>query len=746
MTEESAFLIGRSPGPGNGSSFQVTIDAGAAASGVINFSANALARLSHAGIDPSAFRVCIVAGNAVSCSPVGLERFYTALSSAPVHAGFQKMLWFGFGHQSPIQILTATESGCKFAALSACLAEVYSVDMAASIMLEFSRKAIGEKATTELSDTWQKALPSQLQMNSLVRKCACIFSTSNFPLWAEHYMSFDRQPMVRGRDWAAASGQTHRPRRVASPSDVASALHAVMGIYAGSTKHLTLIGVADAALVAAIAVWLLELRVALYTSEKQRDEDIYFRNFDDEQDAQLTVIYSRQPQKCALVQRDRTIQIPDAAVLFKPQPELYPSQEYATFGSSMRTLLASRRHAFAQALGSAARILAARNGGDPDIPQEHFGVDFVHFAGRRFPELADIVIQEKMLSAANATSYKDACTALARSLGNLNSRCSCATCCKLCHRPSGAEHHVHFAYCLVGLTVTIVKLVQGLSGINPVDGLYPSRKGLEYVYFLHLDQLEWDLHSINPQGNMPPIVLSSIMFDIPPLVFARDVFRGIHYDSSSEEAGTSAIASDGLCLYLDILRSPLSDDPATLGRVNVIPGEIQLEGRVYPRILDNSPPDIARRYRPTEITLNVLTAARDKQPSLQVLFEIKETTTRLAMVGPSTIVQNINRGLGMIYCRNDGCEDTKVLAGNVGHIVGDRLAQTLTVGNSKVYLFDDSPLSRLVVAAYCQSPLLQRRECLACSVAAGLRHGWGGYAVLCRLHTPAKQVLSRVAT
>src|SRR5262245_22071084 len=92
-----------------GAELQVTIDGGAAASGMMNFSVNVLARLSQAGIDTFTFGVTIVVGNHIAWSPVGSERFYSALSKAPVHKAFNNILWFGFGHKSPMQILGETE-------------------------------------------------------------------------------------------------------------------------------------------------------------------------------------------------------------------------------------------------------------------------------------------------------------------------------------------------------------------------------------------------------------------------------------------------------------------------------------------------------------------------------------------------------------------------------------------------------------------------------------------------------------
>ena len=781
MSEDTP-LIGQSAGPGHNAPFQVTIDAAAATSGMINFSVNALARISHAGIDHFAFGVCVVVGNKIACTAVGLERFYTALSAAPVHAGFQRLLWFGFGHRTPIQILTSTESGCRFAALSACLAEVYSVNMAGSIMHEFSRKAMGQT-----SDSQQNTLPSRYQMSLLVERCAGIFSTSSFTLWAEQYMAFDREAVVGQHAWRHGSNRTRRTRGVASALDIANALYRIMDIHTGSTRHLTFIGVADAALIAAIGAWLLDLKVILYTGERQGDEDVYFRNFADDEEPHLTVIYSRQLGGSALVQTDQTIQIPDSTALFRSHSELKPSHDYVvsgrvpweealqrTFGDRISVLLSEEQQSFASALGSAARIFAALKDADVNVPRDWLragttyfpasqGADFVYFALYRLPELANADLQRVMLQSANAQTYKDACGAFEQSLRDLAHRCSCKPCRQIQQRggqtPKEQAPSTH-QRCLVVLTVTVIRLIRGLSGINSVECLCPSRKGLEYI-----DRLQ-QIRVARVAGSLgaPDISLVNIIVEhgIRDLIwteashfrFAEYVFRGSQFADEPEEAGVSASSRDGICIYLNIMRDPLADDPTALCWVNVIPGHIQFEGRLYNRlsekttdlsnkgVLQKRPSNcvpskvfrILERCAGASVVLNVTdSTTQDRRPSLEVFFEILQNSARQGVIGPWRVVHNISRGLGLIDCRHDGCEESAIVTGDLAQAIQDLPAQTIAIRNSDVSLFDNDPVSRLVVASYCWEPLIQQGQCLKCAVAAGCMQGWSEFAVLCRV-------------
>ncbi|BCS28025.1 uncharacterized protein APUU_61073S [Aspergillus puulaauensis] len=564
----------------------------------------------------------------------------------------------------------------------------------------------------------------------------------------------------------------------------------MMGLRTGPTRHLTFIGVADAALVAAIGAWLLDLKVILYTNERQEDRDVWYRNFPDDEEPHLTVIHSRQPGGSAVVQRSRTIQIPDATTLFRSHSELKPSHNnvvsgrvpwdnalYRTFGDHMTFLRSSRQKSFGTALGSAARIFSALNNGDPAVPMNwlrarntyfpaSYGMDFVHFSGDRFPELAVADLQREMMEAASAATYENACTAFEKALSDLSLECSCKSCCRIHGRSQestmGQGHHSP-QRCLVALTAAIIRLIRGLSGINLVDGLHPSRKGLEYIYRLQQIRVERARGSPKSKGSALVDVIVEhgirdlIWTDASPLRFAEYVFLGTPFADEPEEPGISAISRDGLCFYLGILKNPLAEDPVALCWVTVVPGHIQFEGRLYGRVnekatdlynrgvLQKRPADCvpSKVFRSLDrcaggnVMLNVTdSVTQDRRPALEVAFEILQSGRRQDVVGPWRVVHTIPRGLGLINCRDDGCEDSKVATGDLNKAIGHTPMQTITIGNSKVSLIEDSPISRLLVTANCWEPLIQREECLSCAVWSGCKQGWNAFAVLCKLPHP----------
>jgi hypothetical protein len=218
---------------------------------------------------------------------------------------------------------------------------------------------------------------------------------------------------------------------------------------------------------------------------------------------------------------------------------------------------------------------------------------------------------------------------------------------------------------LVSLTVTIIRLVRGLSGINPTEGLCPTRKGLEYIDRLQQIRVARVAGSLGAQdASLANIIVEHGIRDLiwteaTPLRFAEYIFRGSQFAGEDEEPGVSASSRDGICFYLDILRNPLAEDPTALCWVNVIPGHIQFEGRLYNRVsekttdlydkgaLQKRPADcvpskvfrILERCAGGDVMLNVTDrTGSDRQPTLEVFFEVLQNAEREATVSPWKVV------------------------------------------------------------------------------------------------------------
>jgi hypothetical protein len=747
---------------------------------MINFSMAALARLSQGGIEPSTFGWAVIAGEYVNWSLMGATRFYEALDNSMVQAGFNNIIWFGFGHKSPIQILSATDSSSKFAAICACLAEVYSTHMAAQIMQAFSKTIWGKLQPPK------PPLPSLLHMHHLVEKCAGIFSATSFPLWAERLMSFDGERVIGQHAWPKGLGRARYSRGVSKAEDIAQALDAIVQLSNGSLRHLTLVGVADAGLLAAIGDWLFDLKVAIY-SETENEEGLRYRNVEDDSETQLTVIYTRRDSRASLTQMGKSVHLQDATSLFKSHAQSKPNQDRVVggrlpwreafegaFGDEFRGLL-KMFVLFGTAIGSAARIFLALVNADEDVPEEwlrrntmyfqdSFGRNFVDFTRNRFPELALKSLRAEMEKAVQIDTYKDALAAFESSMGGLAKSCGC----KVCSRAVGSVSR----YCMVAIAATVIRLARTLSGISPVDGLHPMRAGLEYVY--EMTQTRISRLSRQDGKTIRPMISAIIEGAIPDLKwtevsllrFAHHVFGGQTFHDANDEPGCSATVFQGICCYLDILREPLQDDYTALARVNVLPGHIQFEGRLFGKLGEQSTilydPTSFVQPRPKkccvpdrvvqtieqcfggrlELILTE-TISKDRTAFLEVDYEVRAQDAKRHRFGPARAVRSICRSSGLVRCKKDGCQSSQAIAQDLA--VQFAKASSIipicnvVINNSTITIFDGDHIALLFAAFGCWEPLIQRGECIACCVQTGCRNGWREFAVV-RTASPSRNV------
>ncbi|KAL3457760.1 hypothetical protein BJX64DRAFT_302391 [Aspergillus heterothallicus] len=783
----------------NGVPFQLTVDGGAAASGMINFSVNMLARFSQSGIDTFTYTFSMIVGLYIPCGPVGLQRFSDAIEKAPIHSGFDKALWFGFGHKTPIWILLERETGRKFAALSACLAEIYSTNMAAKIMLALTTRII-EENTADGHERMQQ--PSLVQMSMLVEKCAGIFATSLFPLWAEKFMSLDGETIVGLAAWPhsrRSNGRARVSRGIADVKDISDALYAVMELGQGVTRRVTLVGVADAAAVAAIAAWLLDLRVLLYRTEDEAATDrVWYQNCESEEDAQLVVVHSRRFSPSAVVQRDRTVYLPDATVLFRTGGQLKPSHDHVVSGRVLweealqRTFreefsaLMSHPKLLGNAIGSAARVFTGLVEADPAVPPDYLRHCTAYFIGSHGEDfLCGAELESAMLGAATTGTYRAACDLFDRTAEELQQICNCSTCTRdqapgepQPSREERRDARMAGPRCMVVMTTAIIRLVRALSGIDFVEELHPSRKGLEYIHRLQTRRvLQCKAWRKAKSGQTISWVNSIIEYAIPDfkdaesslLRFAQYIFRPDHFTDEYEDHGATAVSTGGLCFYYDILRDPHQDDPINLCRVNVIPGYIQKDDRVFQAITSEattqlfsfSGRDAKTITRPgTAVPPKAISAAqksyggklqtiatelltRDFHPSLDVGFQVVDVSgTPTVIVAPAQVVQNVFRSTGFAYCaRHQGTSDGEACSGptHLKQELDAALQQlqsssdpvtTVKTGKSEIVVFKPDRIVRLVVAAQCWEPILQRGECLLCCLSRGCESQWSDFAVV----------------
>lgn len=719
----------------------------------ISGSLEVLSRVSLAAIDPYTIAVSQEVAGGLQWSYEGQERFSQALQSSTCFPGYRQVLWFGFGVKHIIDVLTSTEEGARSVALGACLSECYAIPFSAGIMAEMA-KACGSRIGLK---------PSQQQWKNLVESCAGVLAQSTFSVVAEQFMSLDKSACVANHAWTCQQG-TRPTRSLATRAAIADALLGLIDLSRGHLQQMTLVGRSDGGFIAAIAVWLLGIRVRI----RNEHEELYTNCQNGEH--QLLVVYQSEGPEDALDCVGKTFRLPDAIQLIKSEcggTELlsvggrvpWSHALKTTFGNDFEKLI-SMEWAFATALGSAARIFTALSESDPAMPPDSLkswhwyfkgssGIDYLLLARDRFPEL-EVLFDE----ASSTTRSQDLSTAIAMFEGQMaiiSSACGCLTCCwKSVHherpRPTGRTSSM---YCLTVLIETVILLVRSLSGI--VSGLLPMRSGLELVYDIQMSK------HIEAKGRLSQIVPSFKSYQDPPLIYmAMTIFGGRTSIHGLFKQGTfcSAVSEHGLCYYLDILRES-SRDAVTLPYVHVIPGKIEYLGRSYSILTDGGIQTPARSGSDRPRTCVPKSAIRDMTQATTGQFEVlvsevvsahsdSALTIEYGIVvgqavvssfGPARVIESFSANQGLVSCARHDCpplpslQDVELVEAQSQK--SPDICRQLSLGQTTVYIIGGR-LPTICLASYLLwDPLVRSGECLACCVRYGIQKNWRDFGIIC---------------
>ena len=651
----------------------------------LNASIQVLSRISAAGIDPFTIVIGQAIGGSLLWRDPRRRRFDEALQQCHGLASYRNILWFGFGVKHIAHIITATDQGATCAALCACLAECYSTTFTAGILMEMTKAS---KPSTE-------TVPSLAQWRSLVDSCAGLVTNSTFGVRAEQLMRLEGNTRIAC--WGSRCDQSKKSRGVASKADIADTLLGLSKLSRGILHQMTIIGRADAGLIAAIADWLLDLTIEIKDSVNQ---STLYKNCEASKNPELLIIFEKDVPETSLQCAGQTYRLPDATELIRREALpptagvlsgrlLWEKAFSHTFGEDFNALK-GMAHAFGAAIGCAAVIYQALFEGNESTPREwqedcpcyfsaSFGLDYVHFILNRFPELEDlrsvIITKMKSLPVPEAISQFEA------QITSIAMGCGCWRCSK-----SGEKSHATSVssrdFCLVYVTYSIIKLSRALSGI--VTELSPMRAGLELYY----DECLSRSSSLVPPGKksptaqLPPTFVANIvevysakgpsiggetsLLDIAGMLFGSQR-KSVQY---SPDQYVSAFAENGLSYFLDVLVDP-SADSARASKVHIVGGRIEYAGRPYHQVRDGSfnmlPPRNDSNW-PPQVNPRILALMEssyggelealvtEELESLSFEFGASKNSSICGTFGPAGAVQSLLCSEGLVRCpRNSTC-------------------------------------------------------------------------------------------
>ncbi|KAF5538900.1 hypothetical protein FPHYL_12413 [Fusarium phyllophilum] len=565
---QSAPLLSQDVQPSTAVGFQQqgTVDWTRVMSGSVTFSVDVLSRLSKAGVEAFTIYAARAIFSNVKLGPTGELRLHRALDKLTAFPSFGKALWFGFGVKHIIWSMQESTEGLNCLGICACLTEAYSTTVAAKVIRELFL----------LYDPPAELTPALSQWAALVESSGGLLASSEFGL------------IFHGLTKLCLRDGRRNVRHNGSPKDIALVLKEVFEVSVGRLDRVFLSGGPDCAWIAAVAHWLLDLRVEV----QDQDGTVIYRpdgtRNESSTDAQIIITYYQEYSREILRVSRKHYVIPSGKLLFGSLGSL-PSLEFMsygrvpwesclvdTFGSPMRLLLGSQARSTGACLGSAARIFlaSARDSEahlDPSsmpglekypspISESSYGRGFYLLARRLLPELGqNAVLHQTMETAMNK--------------GNLDAA----------QQFYEGNEEGDSAFCLLTLILTICTLVRAMSTICMQQDLevQPTRSGLESLYWAQQ-------RGVRVPGDLDydPVV-QDLLGPWPryTLALAQMLFAGREYDRDPSDGSVVAASHSGLCFCLNTL-TEITSDPQRACVVTVVPGKIEWNNFMYNMVCD----------------------------------------------------------------------------------------------------------------------------------------------------------------
>jgi hypothetical protein len=369
------------------------------------------------------------------------------------------------------------------------------------------------------------------------------------------------------------------------------------------------------------------------------------------------------------------------------------------------------------------------------------GHGFIANTVESFPELV-AVRQNADREYAEMKSFSDAKAKYEQVICALQEAC----CCVVCGTMETDDEHAGF--CSVVLFETIIWMSQVLSGVDTVHGIHPRTMGLHSCYYRQLDtrkQTEVSERSNGELGYIAHVLEFNKQPDAPSeywmpeavyerrLVDALRVFSGRPCNTAPNQQQVTAISSDGICAYLEILQD------LSVGRVRIVPGRIYHNGRTYEAVYDCRDYIMDRSYTKNaiwswedaikgehEVIEHNMFLKQTKGRSISVVYELHFKNGKYLHLEPAEFLYKVSRARGRIRChrRNPkGCRPLQKLP-NL-----EKAVETYCHnedGRTVEILTSRDPISRCALAwmaevheeDHATSCILERPECISCSIRA----------------------------
>ena len=577
----------QSSGAGNAAfAQQGTVDWTALSRSSFTFSVEVMSRFSKAGVEMITCAMGQAMCSQFNVPPEGQQRVTDTISKLKAYSSYGQFLWFGFGVKHIVRSLCETKQGATCAALCACLRVSYSTEMSARVLSVLCDQLLP-------SDGLSPALP---QWAALIDVCSGALSPSKFPAMVDGFCRL-----------TFTNGQPHSQYHKATTVDaLASALAEIAKVSNGTVSSITFEGGYDCGWIAAVAEWLLCLKVKVLTEE---GNCLYWPDSSHTNgSAQVIIIFNTHTDNPDLAKNkvlkvvNRSFCLPyngrlelfqlsdDGGELFGMGRSSWSTILEDTFGNAFRMLLSPNIiKLFANILLSdvMARGSAFSSNrweaihpwmgpfSSPAVSRERA---FFSAVASRLPELSPLLEASEQLE-------KSAGAEVDQEGSQFWNFCDCDYCRQ--HREHVPAREwcvvVTNGICLYYLAMTLIHFIWLLARIDADETLQPASTGLLMLYEHVRRNDDYTTRYTNS-------IECESLWSVADLdyIYLRtfELFTGLPSQKSLRKyRAASAICNGGVCIWLPALENQLSD-PTKQMRLRVAPGTVNFHGRLYREIMD----------------------------------------------------------------------------------------------------------------------------------------------------------------
>lgn len=670
---------------------QGQLDYVAMSNSIISCSVAMSQRLAAAGISQITHQAGLAMSTRFCLGQMGQMRVSQALANLRQYFGFERVLWFGFGHKSFLALLTEHQAGVNCAALCASLAEVYGDDQSAQYLQALWR-------VQGLSETLE---PSRSQFRALVSGCSGLLLATPFP------------DVVR-RMAGPCSDEDYRPVSVVNTrfEDWAKAVDAIFQISKGNLKAIRVYGGRDIAFLGAIAHWLFDLRVWV----ELPDGTIPFSSCRSPEHANVYLHYV-DVQKGS----NALLEISSTTFVLRSIKDLISDDHYCqmTFRIEWKSCLSELFYdevdeilenviLIGKALGGIARIYEALEKCEVDVgglSRTHFinyqpagfGRGFIDNVSNLFPEIGISVFRTAALEVLH-TDVPSRVKTICDSVGKMIASCRCYNC-----NPRKDGDATEYHSCHVTVLLFIRAVANILSHTDIKAPINPSRGRLELIYSKCLrsrGSATWkktssailELASGLPHAEVAgrleqtyykDFLLDSLLQGVTSIFVGPVHEKGFDKFGSGRQTGDqpqcTAIVKDGVCLWIEGLQN-LSADATSMAYIHIAPGQIVYKDWIYTSIWDMthaseelfnslSPVDfgeeptttLQNEFHQPHFALRILAQERTEGGTIRLVYGLNEKTSERTLQ-PGIITEQLLMATARVPCsQGKTCSDEIVL-------------------------------------------------------------------------------------